>query len=370
MRVDGLRRSRQAGGDGGIDDPASAPSRARPRLRRSRPGGRPRRARCPSTPGTDAIANAFSTPSADSIRQWSRASHRRARRRVHVVRRSTFGTWMPATRERRRPPRGRPGEGVDAVDADVDRLPRGRSEQRRRARRAPRPSRRRRDGVLEVDDHGVRARRRSPSRRVRAGRPGRRATSAAESRPSHDPFARAAARARRRRRRARRAPRPCRRRAAGRPSGSRRASRDRRAITFGIRSVPSSASSTAAIAPIAANCGSASDVARVVDRARSPPRPPRRRRAPRRASRSPIQAATAPSISSTCATRPEPVANHGSSTRSAAPDEPQHALGDRVGARRDRHPRAVGRAVDVARRVVARAVPGPRLQLAEQVARA
>ena len=43
-------------------------------------------------------------------------------------------------------------------------------------------------------------------------------------------------------------------------------------------------------------------------------------------------------------------------------DEPKDAGRDRVGARRHRHPGAVRRAVDVSRRVVARAVSGARLQ--------
>ena len=55
VRVDRLRRPRQAGGDGGVDDPAAGP--VEPRLERARLGAEVGLAeRDPATPRVDAIS--------------------------------------------------------------------------------------------------------------------------------------------------------------------------------------------------------------------------------------------------------------------------------------------------------------------------
>ena len=70
VRVHRLRRARQPGGDGGVDDPAAGP--VEPRLERAGLGaevGLPERDA--GDPGVVAISYAASTPAADSSRQWT-----------------------------------------------------------------------------------------------------------------------------------------------------------------------------------------------------------------------------------------------------------------------------------------------------------
>ena len=141
--VDRLRRPRQAGGNGRVDDPAARP--VEPRLERARLRRRSDSpSEIPATPGVLAISNAASTPAADSIRQWTG--------------RSTFGTSSGratlGTRSRAAQAGDREVLGVTGVDTDVDRLvPRLREQLRQSARAALRAGC---DAVLEVDDHGMR----------------------------------------------------------------------------------------------------------------------------------------------------------------------------------------------------------------------
>ena len=167
VRVDRLRRPRQARRDGGVDDPAARPVEARLERAglRAQVGLAERDAGAPR--GCEAIANAC----LEAERATRSARARRAPSAGMSSGRSTFGTMHAGDRERCAT--ASRSAALPGVDADVDRLlaparPSSAGEVRARlvlrapARRRPRGRR------------SPRARaRRSPSRRGRAGRPGR-----------------------------------------------------------------------------------------------------------------------------------------------------------------------------------------------------
>ena len=285
---------------------------------------------------------------------------------------STFGTWTPSRRRASatasRSALGEPG-ARGALTRTCTGLPRGRSSSAGRFARASSFAAGA-TAVLEVDDHRVR---RGRDRLLDAVGPvgrGRRARSSGGT-LTRRPRSRSARRARRRRRRARRAPRRCRRPCAPPAWRISPGVSERRLITFGIsqrRRAPGRRPS--AIAPSAASCGSASDVARVVDRRDRGLGLLERAPAPRRAGRS---------RDPRCDRAVDLVDVRGAARAGREPRLVDEVGAGRRGAGRARRSlvalaetatqRAVGGAVDVARRVVARAVAGARLQLAEQVVR-
>ena len=148
VRVDRLRRPRQAGGDGRVDDPAARP--VEPRLERARLGAEvglaERDSRDPARRG-DRVRGL------EPGRRLDQAVDR-VRRRRHVLGPGDLRDDDPADLQHRH----RLQVGcVARVDADVDRLAAPLREQRGEAVASLR-LRAGRDAVLEVDDHRVGAR--------------------------------------------------------------------------------------------------------------------------------------------------------------------------------------------------------------------
>ena len=213
LRVDRLRRPRQAGGDGGVDDPAARP--VEPRFERA--GLRAEVGLAERDPGDSRSAR-------DRVRgletrgRLDQAVHRAGRSRARPP------AGRPSARRRRSDCEHRDGlqvVRVTGVDPDVDRLLARRRRAATRGSPAPRPwrpARRRPRGRRSPRAPP----RRSPSRPGRGGRPGTYSQVSGGTLRRHRP--RAAARAPRRRRRAPRAPLPCPHPACRRRGGSRRAS--------------------------------------------------------------------------------------------------------------------------------------------------
>ena len=166
VRVDGLRRPRQAGGDGGVDDPAARP--VEPRLERA--GLRAEVGLAERDPG-DARRAARSRRRPRRPRPTRSGSAPGGRSPGRPPGRATFGTKTPLSSQRRD---GLQVVRVAGVDADVDGLLARARRAARRGSPAPRPSRpaRRRPRGRRSPRAPPR---RSPSRPGRGGRRGRRA---------------------------------------------------------------------------------------------------------------------------------------------------------------------------------------------------